>query len=118
MASREAQVGNRPPEVAVEVKKLLHRNRCGVRLGAHNAADGEEAHNVFWAREQNALLLAYVEEDPTLASGCGVANIATHFLLANSGCATPFVPTCCCCVSGTLLQGVGVAPFVVPRRGL
>ena len=29
-----------------------------------------------------------------MASGCGAANIATHFVLANSGCATPFVPTC------------------------
>ena len=26
--------------------------------------------------------------------------------------------TCCCCVSGTLLRGVGVALFVVSRRGL
>ena len=38
-----------------------------------------------------------------MASGCGAANIATHFVLANSRCATPFVPTCCCCVSGTLM---------------
>ena len=38
-----------------------------------------------------------------MASGCGAANIATHFVLANSGCATPFVPTCCCCVLHYLL---------------
>ena len=31
---------------------------------------------------------------PQVASGCGAANIATHFVLAHSGCATPFVPTC------------------------
>ena len=45
----EAHVGNHPPEVAWEVKKNLYRNRCGVRLGAHNAPDGEEAHNLFLA---------------------------------------------------------------------
>ena len=38
-----------------------------------------------------------------MASGCGGANIATHFVLANSGCATPFVPTCRCCVLHYLL---------------
>ena len=65
VAFLEAQVGNHPPEVAVEVQKILYRNRCGVRLGAQNAPDGEEAHNVFWAWEQIAPLLAYVEEDPT-----------------------------------------------------
>ena len=27
-----------------------------------------------------------------MASGYGAANIATRFVLANSGCATPFVP--------------------------
>ena len=32
-----------------------------------------------------------------MASGCGAANIAAHFVLADSGCAAPFVPTCCCC---------------------
>ena len=49
-----------------------------------------------------------------MASGCGAANIAAHFVLADSGCAAPFLPTCCCCVSGTLLRGVRVALFVVP----
>ena len=29
-----------------------------------------------------------------MASGCGAANIATHFVVADSGCATPFVSTC------------------------
>ena len=53
-----------------------------------------------------------------MASGCGAANITAHFVLANSGCAAPFVLTCCCCVSVKLLRGVGVALFVVPRRGL
>ena len=43
----EAQVGNHPPEVAMEVQKILYRHRCGVRLGARNARDGEEAHNLF-----------------------------------------------------------------------
>ena len=47
VAFLEAQVGNHPPEVAGEVMKILYRNRCGVRLGAHNAPDGEEAHNLF-----------------------------------------------------------------------
>ena len=42
-----------------------------------------------------------------MASGCGAANIATHFVLAYSGYATPFVLTCCCCVLGTLLRGLG-----------
>ena len=32
-----------------------------------------------------------------MASGNGAANTATHFVLANCGSATPFVPTCCCC---------------------
>ena len=49
-----------------------------------------------------------------MASGHGALNIATHFALANSSCATPFMPTCCCCVSETLPRGVGVALFVVP----
>ena len=40
-----ARMGNHPAEVAGEVQKFLYRNRCGVRLGAHNAPDGEEAHN-------------------------------------------------------------------------
>ena len=65
VAFLEAQVGNHPHEVAGEVQKILYRNRCGVRLGAHNAPDGVEAHNLFWAWEQIAPLLAYVEEDPT-----------------------------------------------------
>ena len=51
VAFPEAQVGNHPPEVAGEVQKILYRNRCGVRLGAHNAPDGEEAYNLFWAWE-------------------------------------------------------------------
>ena len=59
-----AQVGNHRPEDAGEVQKILYRHRCGVRLGAHNAPDGEEAHNLFWAWEQIAPLLAYVTEDP------------------------------------------------------
>ena len=56
----EAQVGNRPLEVAGEVQKILYWNRCGVRLGAHNATDGVEAHNLFSNWEQIAPLLAYV----------------------------------------------------------
>ena len=43
----EAQVGNYPHEVAGDVRKILYRNRCGVRLAAHNAPDGEEAHNLL-----------------------------------------------------------------------
>ena len=45
VAFPEAKVGNNPPEVAGEVLGILYWNRCGVRLGAHNAPDGEEAHN-------------------------------------------------------------------------
>ena len=42
--------GGKPPlEVAGEVQNVLYRNRCGVRLGAHNPPDSEEAHNLFWA---------------------------------------------------------------------
>ena len=51
MAFPEAKVGNHPPQVVGEVPKILYRNRCGVRLGAHNAPDGEESHNAFWALE-------------------------------------------------------------------
>ena len=58
-------MGNHPREVGGEVKKILYHNRCGVRLGAHNAPDGEEAHNLFRAWEQIAPLLAYVKEDAT-----------------------------------------------------
>ena len=47
-----------------------------------------------------------------MASGCTAANIGTHFVFADSCCATPFVPTCCSCVSGTQLRGAGVALFV------
>ena len=65
VASLEARVGTYPPQVAGKVQKILYRNRCGVRLGAHNAVDGEEAHNLFRAWEQIAPLLAYVEQDPT-----------------------------------------------------
>ena len=42
-------MGNHRPEVAEEVQKILHRNRRGARLGVHNAPDGEEANNLFWA---------------------------------------------------------------------
>ena len=65
-------MGNHPPEVAEEVRKILYRNRCGVRLGAHNAPDGEEAQNLFWAWEQIAPLLAYVQEDPTWQAVVGL----------------------------------------------
>ena len=51
-----------------------------------------------------------------MASGCGAANIASYFVLADSGCAAPFVPTCCCVVSVTLLRGVRVALFVVTKE--
>ena len=51
-------MGNQPPQVAGEVQTILYRYRCGVRLGAHNAPDGEEAHNLFLAWEQIAPLLA------------------------------------------------------------
>ena len=42
----------------------MYWNRCGVRLEAHNAPVGEQAHNLFWAWEQIAPLLAYAKEDP------------------------------------------------------
>ena len=90
VAFLEAQVGNHPLQVAGEVQKILYRNRCGVRFGAHNAPDGEEAHSLFWARAQIGPLLAYVEEDPPhVASGCGAANIAAHFELDDSGLPRP-----------------------------
>ena len=72
---REAQVGNHPPEVAGEVQKIVYRNRFGVRLGAHNAPDGEDAHNPSWAWEQIAPLLAYVEEDPTWQADVGLRTL-------------------------------------------
>ena len=75
VAFPEAQVGNYPPEFAGEVQKILYRNRCGVRLGAHNAPDGEEAHNLFWAWEQIAPLLASVEEDPTWQAVVGLPTL-------------------------------------------
>ena len=75
VALLEAQVGNHPPEVAREVQKILYRHRCGVRLGAHNAPDGEETHNLFWAWEQIAPLLAYVEEDPTWQAVVGLRTL-------------------------------------------
>ena len=118
MAFLEAQVGNHPPEVATEAQKILYRNWCGVRLGVHNAPDGEEAHTLFWALQQLVPLLAYVEEDPTWHVVAGLRTLLRTLYSPISGCATPFVPTCCCCVSGTLLRGVGVALFVVPRRVL
>ena len=111
VAFLEAQVENHPPEVAGEVQKNLYRNPCGVRLGAHNAPDSEEV-GADWAAA------SIRRGGPHVASGWGAVNIAAHFVLADSGCAAPFVPTSCCCVSGILLRGVGVALFVVPRRGL
>ena len=114
VAVLEAQVGNHPPEVAGEVQKNLYRNRCGVRLGAHNALDGEEAHEPFLGLGADCAAACIRRGGPHVASGCGAANIAAHFVLADSGCAVPFVPTCCCCVLGTSLQGVGVALFVIP----
>ena len=46
-----------------------------MRLGAHNAPDGEEAHNLFWALEQIAPLLSYVEEDPTWQAVVGLRTL-------------------------------------------
>ena len=51
VAFLEAQMGNHSPEVSREEQKILYRNCCGVRLGAHKAPEGAEAHNLFWARE-------------------------------------------------------------------
>ena len=75
VALLEAQVGNHPPEVADEVQKTLYRIRCGVRLRAHNAPDGEEAHNLFWAWEQMAPLLAYVQADPMWQAVVGLQTL-------------------------------------------
>ena len=55
--------------------KILYRNRCGVRSGAHNAPDGEEAHHLFRAWEQIAPLLAYVEDDPTWQAVVGLRTL-------------------------------------------
>ena len=70
-----AQVGNHPHEVAGEVQKIMYCNRCGVRLGVHNVPDGEEAHNLFCAREQIAPLLACVKEDPTWQAVGGLRTL-------------------------------------------
>ena len=42
---------------------------------AHNAPDGEEAHNLFCAWEQIAPVLAYVEEDPTWQAVVGLRTL-------------------------------------------
>ena len=68
-------MGNHPLDVAGEVQKILYRNRCGVRFRAHNAPDGEEAHNLFWAREHIAPLLAYIEEYPTWQAVVGLRTL-------------------------------------------
>ena len=44
-------------------------------VGAHNALDGEEVHNLFWAWEQIAPLLADVEEDPTWQAVVGLRTL-------------------------------------------
>ena len=75
VAFLEPQMGNHPPHVVVKVHTIVYRNRCGVRLGAHNAPDGEEAHNLFRAREQIAPLLAYVEADPTWGAVVGLRTL-------------------------------------------
>ena len=88
MAFLEVQVGNHPPKVAREVQKFFAAcNRSGVRLGAHNAPDGEEAHNLFSALEQITPLLAYVEEDPTWQAVVGLRT-----LLRNLYSPIPVVP--------------------------
>ena len=79
-------MGNHPPEVAGEVRKILYRNRCGMRLGAHN---------LFWALGADCALAGIRRGAPHVASGCGAANIAMRFVLAKSGCVTPFMPSCC-----------------------
>ena len=43
-----------------------------MRLGAHNAPNGEETHNLFWALEQIPPMLAYIEEDPTWQAVVGM----------------------------------------------
>ena len=75
VAFLRTQVGNHPPEVAGEVHKILYRNRCGVRSGAHNAPDGEDAHKLFSAWEQIAPLLAYAEEEPTWQAVVGLRTL-------------------------------------------
>ena len=91
VAFLEAQVGNYPLEVAREVQKIWYRNRCGVRLGAHNAPDGEEAHNLFWAWEQIAPLLAEIEEDPTWQAVVGLRTLLRTLYLP-----VPVVPRPLC----------------------
>ena len=71
--------------------KILYRNRCGVRLGAHNAPDGEEPHNLFWAWKQIAPLLAYIEENPTWQAVVGLRT-----LLRTLYSPTPVVPRPSC----------------------
>ena len=83
VAFLQAQAGKHPPEVVGEVQKILYRKRCGVRLGAHHAPNGEEAHNLFWAWEHIAPLLACVEEDPTWQPVVGLRTLlrALHSLI-------------------------------------
>ena len=90
----EAHVGNHPPQVAGEVQKISYRNRCGVRLGANNALDGEEVQPVLGLGADCAAACIR-RGGPHVARSFGAANIAAHFVLPDSGCAAPFVPTCC-----------------------
>ena len=62
-----------------------------MRLGAHNAPDGEEAYNLFWAWEQIAPLPAYVEEDPTWQAVVGLRTLLHTFYLP-----VPVVPRPSC----------------------
>ena len=117
VAFLEAQVGNHPPEVAGEVQKLCTTTGVACAWGAQRTRQGGGPQSVLGPGTECAPACIR-RGGPHVASGCGAENIATHFVLANSGCTTPLVPTCCCCVSGTLLQGVGVALFVVPQIGL
>ena len=81
VAFLEAPLGNHPSKVVGEVQKILYRNRCGVRLGAHKAPDGEEAHNVFLVWEHIAPLFAYVEEDPTWQAVVGLRTLVRTLYL-------------------------------------
>ena len=116
LAFLEAKLGYHPLYVAGEVQKIPSRNRYGVLLTKHDTAH-PRGPQPFLGLGRNGACACIHRRGPHVSSGCGSPNIATHFILANSGCSTSYVLTCCYCVSGTLLRGVKVPLSFVPRRG-
>ena len=63
MAFIEARLRDLPKDNAVAVQRVLYRARTGVKLGAPDSPDGEEARALFVAWEELGPLLAYAPED-------------------------------------------------------